>query len=776
MRRSRRLAILGGWLAVLLLLGAYVQRALTVSSDLRLFLPEPRNAEQALLLDEIGQGPASSLLIVSVSGAPASVLAGITTSMATDLRDDAAFRVVSNGNEDESRIPESLLPYRYLLSGSFDERPLDAQRLQQELRNRLMDLASPAAPLLEPWIGRDPTLEVAELARSWQPETEPRRIEGAWFTADGRAALLLAQTTGGGFDPGPQREAIRALRASFDRARGSTEARMTTTGAGAYSVMMEERTRAEATVIGIVDTLAMLALLVLAYRSGTAIALGTLPLLSGGIAGLAAVGAMYGAVHGITLAFGFTLIGVAQDYPIHLLSHQRRDTPPLATARAIWPTLATGVAGTCIAYLAFLFSGVNGLAQLAVFAIAGLAVASITTRLLLPTLMDEDAADRADAPWLARIWDSLSSLPRPRWLAPALAIGCVGVLLAARGPLWEDDLGALTPVPRALLELDARLRTELGAPDMRYLMVVVAPTAESALTRCEALAPRLADLVKQGKISGYGHPARFLPSVATQQRRQAALPDVDALRADLEVATAGTPFRPGTFDQFVSEVDIARRLPPLTPDMLAGTPLEAAVGALLRPSGDHWVALITLRGVRDPVALKAVAADGSVVLLDLKTASEELVVAQRERILASLALAGVLLVVVVWIALRSAARTLRVLQPVALSTLLVLAVLHAGGSAISLFGLIALVLAAGLGLDYALFFEHASGDRREQLRTLHAVIVCSISTFVVFAVLAASSLPVLRSIGVTVTLGVVANFLLALLLTRPVSKGPHERR
>ena len=436
MRRGQRLTILAGWLAVLLLLGAYVQRALIVSSDLRLFLPEPRNARQALLLDEIGQGPASSLLIVSVSGAPPEVLAGITTAMASDLRSDPVFRVVSNGNESESRIPEALLPYRYLLSSSFDERPLDAERLQQELRNRLMDLSSPAAPLLEPWISRDPTLEVARLARSWQPETEPRRIDDAWFTSDGRTALLLAQTTGGGFDPGRQRVAMQALRMAFDRARGSSGALMTITGAGAYSVMMEERTRAEATVIGIVDTLAMLALLVLAYRSGTAVALGTLPLLSGGIAGLAAVGAVYGAVHGITLAFGFTLIGVAQDYPIHLLSHQRRGTPPLATARAIWPTLATGVAGTCIAYLAFLFSGVNGLAQLAVFAIAGLAVASITTRLLLPRLMDEDATDRADSPGLARLWSSLASLPRPRWLAPALAIGCVGVLLAARGPMW----------------------------------------------------------------------------------------------------------------------------------------------------------------------------------------------------------------------------------------------------------------------------------------------------------------------------------------------------
>jgi predicted exporter len=37
----------------------------------------------------------------------------------------------------------------------------------------------------------------------------------------------------------------------------------------------------------------------------------------------------------------------------------------------------------------------------------------------------------------------------------------------------------------------------------------------------------------------------------------------------------------------------------------------------------------------------------------------------------------------------------------------------------------------------------------------------------VFALLAVSELPVLRSIGAPITIGVVANFVLALLLTRP---------
>ena len=84
--------------------------------------------------------------------------------------------------------------------------------------------------------------------------------------------------------------------------------------------------------------------------------------------------------------------------------------------------------------------------------------------------------------------------------------------------------------------------------------------------------------------------------------------------------------------------------------------------------------------------------------------------------------------------------------------------------------LIALILAAGLGLDYALFFEHAADDPHEQRRTLHAVLVCSLSTLMVFALLATSSLPVLRAIGLTVSLGVVSNFVLALLLTREAPK------
>jgi predicted exporter len=168
-----------------------------------------------------------------------------------------------------------------------------------------------------------------------------------------------------------------------------------------------------------------------------------------------------------------------------------------------------------------------------------------------------------------------------------------------------------------------------------------------------------------------------------------------------------------------------------------------------------------------------VQAGGDVTLLDTKGASETLVATQRTRILWTLVAAAILLVGVITFSLRSLSRVLRVLAPMALTTLIILAILRGSGVSLNLFHLIALILAAGLGLDYALFFEHASRDRAEQCRTLHAVLVCSISTLMVFALLAVVTLPVLRAIGITVTLGVVFNFVLALLLTRPAPS--HER-
>ncbi len=763
-----RLAAALAWLALLVAIGWGVSQRLEMSGDLRRFMPDARTPAQKLLIDELGEGPGSRLLLVGLSGAPPEVLARQSQAMHAALDGDARFAFVANGADAGlDAIPERLRPYRYLLSPTLDAQPLDAAYLRAQLKERLQDLGSPAAALIEPLLPSDPTLETLRLAEGWEPATAPRRLHGVWFDRAGTRALLVAQTRAAGFDPTGQQAAYDAMQAAFAQVRAATGSAMVMTGPGAFSVEIGGTTAREAQLIGMFDGIGLVLLLLVAYRSWKMPLMGVLPLASAGLAGLGAVALLFEGVHGITVAFGFTLIGVVQDYPIHFFSHQRAGVSPWANVRALWPTLATGVVATCIAYLTFLFSGVDGLQQLAVFTIAGLATAALATRFLLPALVDPDARDVADGARLQALWRGIARLPRPRWSLAVLAAACLAVVALAPGAFWQNDLSKLTPVAPAALAQDAVLRDALGAPDVRYVMVVRATDSDAALRASEALRPGLDTLVARGAVADYDLAARYLPSVATQRARQRALPDAATLRDALAAALVGSPFRADVFAPFLDDVARARAAPPLTAVDLRGTPLATRVdGLLLAGDGAGATALVSLTGLKDVAAAAAAATADGAALLDMKDASESLVAEYRQRVLWALAAAALLLSATVWYALRTPSRVARVLVPMALTTLVILAVLRAAGVELTLFHLVALILAAGLGLDYALFFEHAGDDRGDQLRTLHAVLVCSLMTLLVFGLLALSSIPVLRAIGSTVAIGVLSNFVLSLLYSR----------
>ncbi|MDQ3228688.1 MAG: hypothetical protein M3Q13_02985 [Pseudomonadota bacterium] len=778
---TKRTALALLWLALLAIAGWAISQRLELSGDLRKFMPAAETPAQKLLIDELGEGPGSRLLLIALSGAEPETLAAQSQSLRDTLSVDPQFRLVANGADAGlDAIPERLRPYRYLLSPTLDTQSFDADFLRDELGARVQDLGSPAAAMIESLIASDPTLETLKLAESWQPATAPQRLHGVWFDRAGARALLAVETVAAGFDPTGQQRAITAIENASANARNeiepqpessentatSKQSNLLITGPGAFSVEIGGRTEREARWIGFADSIGLLLLLWLAYRNWKTPLLGALPLASAGLAGLGAVATLFDGVHGITVAFGFTLIGVAQDYPIHLFSHQRPGVSPWASARALWPTLATGVVSTCIAYLTFFVSGVDGLKQLAVFTIAGLGTAALTTRFLLPGLIDPSPRDAANSPRMAHLWTWIESLPRPHLSLIGLALAAVAVVAFAPGAFWQNDLGKLTPVPADALARDAVLRSELGAPDVRYMMTLEAADTETVLRSTERLRPALDRLVADKDIVAYDVATRYLPSAASQRARQGKLPAAGALLQSLDTALRDSPFRADAFTEFAADIAAARQARPLTFADLKGTPLETITAGLLIESAGHSTALVSLSGLEDPAAVARVAAANGAQLLDLKQASESLVVAYRQRVLAALGFATLLLAATVWVALRTPRRVLRVLAPMALTTLVILAVLRAFGVELTLFHLVALILAAGLGLDYALFFEHAGDARDEQLRALHALIVCSLVTLLVFALLAWSSIPVLRAIGVTVTIGVISNFILALLIAR----------
>ena len=160
---------------------------------------------------------------------------------------------------------------------------------------------------------------------------------------------------------------------------------------------------------------------------------------------------------------------------------------------------------------------------------------------------------------------------RLRWPVLVLFVAACTVLVAKRDGMWSGELAALSPVPAADQALDMAMRADLGAPDVRYLVVVTAAEQEAALATSEGVAASLQRLEAAGVIDGFESPAAYLPSHATQRQRLASLPPDAELRRRFKAAIAELPVQPDRFEPFFADVAKARGQTPLSPEDIEGT-------------------------------------------------------------------------------------------------------------------------------------------------------------------------------------------------------------
>jgi predicted exporter len=772
------LALLGAANAALL-------RTVGIRADMTEFLPPPRNEASAFLLRELRTGAATTLLLAGIEGAPAPELARLSRAVGDQLRASGRFAFVGNGTEDLSDTERDLLfRYRYLLSPAVTPSLFETQTLRAKLEALLDGLRGSASPLLARFGFADPVGAFPALLRTWLADSAVMLREGVWFAdtppGAGERALLVARTAATGLDTEAQRAAVALFRDAFAAANPAPGARLLLSGPGVFAAEAAAAIRADLAMISVFSSALIAGFLLWRFRSLLMLLVVAVPLSAGVLVGAAVVTAVFGGIHGAALGFSMTMLGVTDDYPILLIAQRRPDETLAQTGRRIWPTLRLASLAAAAGLTAMILSGVIGLAQLGLFAAVGLPTSALVTRHLLPRLVPAGAPIAA-RPLPAPLLRALLALPHRRGLAWALLAAAALYLLAIGGPPREEDVAALSPVPQAQRNLDGELRRQLGAPDVRFLIAVAAPTIEAALQGAERIGEALAPLVEAGALGGYDLPTRYLPSARTQRARQGALPDAETLRARLREAAAGLPFRPAAFDRFLADIEASRTLPPLTrADLAAAGPLLAArLDPLLSPlpeGGGGWQALVVPTGLRDTDALRASLAELSLpglLMVEVKPETQSLVDAATARALLWCGVGAALVLALLALSLRGLRPALQTATPLAGAVLLTLAALSLIGEKFNLFHLVSLLLLAGVGMDYALFIARSADEPlEERARALGSVVNCTFTTLLTFGLLAFCTTPVLRSIGLTVAIGIACAATLAATLVAAPRRAP----
>ena len=781
----RRARVLVVWLGCVAIAVFVVARA-HYSTDLSAFLPAHPTPTQQLLVDQLRDGPASRLILIAIEQGDAASRARVSLGMVERLRKDPEFSSVNNGEAVAGqRDREFLFQHRYLLSEMVNAQRFTAAGLSGAIRETIDNLASPAGLLFKSLLPRDPTGEllniIDQLARSPAPESR----DGVWVGSGGARALAVAQTAASGSDSDAQAKAIDAIRAAFTAAAAESpqaaanSVQLRLSGPGVFAVAARAKIERAAVRLSIVSSILVVTLLLVVYRSLPALGLGLLPVATGALVGIAAVALGFGAVHGITLGFGITLIGESVDYSIYFFV-QSRQTPESAAAgswqKLWWPTIRLGMLTSVCGFASLLPSGFPGLKQLGLYSISGLIAAALVTRYVLPALLPAGFAIRdvtplgAKAGALLRRAQNLSG--RTIWLCgAALASLALVVLYHDRESLWNRELSALSPISIDEQDYDAKLRADLGAADVRDLVIVSGPDVESILRGAERAARALQSLVDQKVIGGFENPAAYLPSMATQETRRSSLPSAADLRANINQAVAELPLRADRLQPFLEDVEATRHAALVTPRDLAGTSMSAGFDALMLHQKDQWNALLPLRSaaagadidLRQVVAALKDSGVDEAQVLDLKRESDALYGNYLAEAI-HFSLAGFLaLTVLLLIALRSPLRVARVLAPLVLAVLTVAAGLAVAGVHLSILHLVGMLLIVAVGSNYALFFDRQanSAEAGDEALTLAALVIANASTVIAFGLLSFSQIPVLVALGTTVAPGTFLALLFA---------------
>jgi predicted exporter len=752
-----------------------VRPGLTLETDILAMLPtvdrDPVVEETVRQLSD-STGKRTLFLVGDTELAAANAAAAY---FAGRLRDSGAFARVQHRLEFNPGGFDRLYgPYRSALLSDRHRALLQEGRSEQLVQESLGALYTPTGWLRARPFADDPLNLYGDFLAQQLPLAGKLRLHDGVLTARNAGldyVLVTAETADSPFSDTIQTIAGPALEtAKAELARAHPQATLLAFGVLPHALANTLRAKREISIFGSISLAGLVLLILVTFRSPRPLALSLLSIAVGAMAGISACHFLFERVHIITLVFGSTLIGVAVDYSIHYFADQFRHRghwDPADTLRHVGPAVLIGMLATVLGYQAFLLPPFPGLRQMAVFSVSGVAAACGCVLLWYPLLANRRPAQHR--PHLLRIAQRLEAISIPwRWSPASGAAAALLALLAALG-FWRlefaDDVRALQSAPADLREQDARAREVLGGAGESRFFLVEGPTAEDLLRAEEQLRQQLDRQVQAGALDAYSALSRALPSLQRQRENQRLLAEqVYASNGALARLLAQAGYRRDAIAKILGAVPPAA---PLAPEAWLGSPASARLGELWRgATGRGYASAVTLEGINDLNALHEVDRDlASVRLVD--RVAEISGIMQRYRNLASLCLAAAYALIGVVLVLRYGTRAgLRLLAAPLGAAVLTLALLGLMNEAVNLFNILALLLVLGMGVDYAVFMREGQASRAT---VIMAILCAGLMTLLAFGVLAFSATPFIRSIGLTVLLGVSLTFVLAVLCAAPAT-------
>ena len=790
---------------------------LTIRTDLEALLPlgAPASDAYRAFLDGFGGIEKVFVTLRLPDGVPADpeTLADAAESFAAALLRSPEVRRVRYGWDegDEAFLVEHVAPRLPLLLDDAGLAGLPARLTPSGLAERAAAIkdaaAGPGGFFLSRIVAADPLGLLEERLRALTAESrlpiDP--MTGALISRDRRAVLLVVTPTRGEADAAGGRALARALDAAYAASRGSWDADLTMSALGGplYAARDEQALRRDLIRILTAASVLIVGMIALAFDGISIPAISIAAVAVGQIWCAGLVGAWLGAVTVIGVGFAAILLGLGDDFTIHLGARFRElwregSTTGDALERAVaesGPGIVAAALTTAAAFACLAFASFRPFRELGIVVAVGVVLLLVATfAAAAPALALASRRwrrDRTRRPWrgFSRVVEVCvgAGRSRPRLtLALVAAVTLIGAVLATRLRI-DTNLARLRPSDPATTRAERALIDQFGVGLDTTSVIVPGRTRDDALDRAAAVAALLRSSLPEG--AGVESPSDW---IVGGRRMATRLGELAPLRLDeaasrLTAALDREGLDPAAFSRVLDglrSLAAGREPGPIPedawPDWIAEetrtTSAGVAVAVRARTPAGVWP-----HGPPEE-ALAAIAriAPGAQVANAPRIGAEVKALALSDLArLGGLATAVVLAIVLLSYRGDLVATGLTFL-PVVIGTVCTAGLWGALGRRLDLFSLAVVPVLVGIGVDDGLHVLHLARQRGADLQRAaqeagRGVVLTNATTCAGFASLAVSQVPGLRNGGLLICAGNLL-CLAATLLVLPAIDGLRRRR
>jgi len=522
--------------------------------------------------------------------------------------------------------------------------------------------------------------------------------------------------------------------------------------------------------ISLISTITIILILIMflyAFRSLMPVFFSVLAAgISLGVAAAAAL-LVFREIHITTFVFGTTLIGTCVDYSAHFFVHWKGNRA-LKTGNEIRSHISKSIImsfiSTEICFCVFLFAPFLILKQFAVFSMAGLLSSFLTCFCIFPMLKMPEEKKRRFALFEGKIFIRLKNMSLPRFIRPALAAALPTVILVIlvinfSSVKIENDLSSMYTISASMLESEKRAAQVLDYGSTGWYFIVAGSSPEETLENEERLTARLKEEITRGNLVSFLGTSLFVPSIKKQKETyismKALLPLVPA---QFEYLGFSSHYAQAFVDEFNA---FTRYCLPEDAPSLAGIS-KLWIGQSINGEDCYYSCVLPLKPGDEAVfRLIADEFDSVYFVNKEKDIRRDLDILTRTILLFFLAACFVVSITV--FVVYSWRDSLKICAVPLLLILSALAALSVNKIPLGFFSVAALVLVFGLGLDYIFYMIGRKHGEEIRLTSL-AVVLSFLTTLLSFGALVLSNFTPTHIFGLTVSAGLCAAFIFAMLL------------